>query len=538
LLDLVVANAWIIDGSGRPGFPGHVGIRGGRITAILRGEPPGALETIDAKGMVVCPGFVDIHSHSDRSILIHPQAKSSLLQGITTEISGNCGSSMAPMSSRMAERIRSLSRQLAGKEMDIDLDWRDVEGFLKRLEATGIGNNQGIFVGQGTIRGLVMGQEKRYPRPEELQEMKNQVELALQQGAFGISTGRAYVPGCFASFYEVVELTRVVGAYGALYTSHIQDQWANVHRSTWEVVEISRRTGAAGQIAHQKVVGKDNWGRAAEILSIMERARQAGVDIMSDVYPYPYSAVISLERVLPETLKGKDERETLAKLNDAEAVESMRKHLKTSPSYLTARLELYGIVQCAEQHQYEGMDLGEAAACMGVDVAEAVVRLLRDNELKVKIAGIMSEDDVREIIRHPLSMISTDAAVRDSDADAELGWSTVHPRHYGTYPRVLGKYVREERLLTLEEAIRKMTALPAERVGIPDRGYIRRGYWADLVIFDPQTIRDRATIEDPTAPPEGIKYVLVNGQVAVKEGKVQEHRAGQVLRHPHGRMLY
>lgn len=541
MLDLLITNAAVIDGTGAPAFRGEVGVERGRIVMVRRlpedgGEDPGgpaAVRTIDAGGKVVCPGFIDLHSHSDRGILRDPAAESSLLMGVTTEITGNCGGSMAPLSSAAA-------RLMQPRVGDLELDWRTMDEFLARLERTDIGNNHGLFVGQGTVRSCVMGMETRFPTEAELDVMVELVRESMEAGAFGISTGRAYVPGCFGGLREVVTLTGVVGEHLGLYTSHIADQWANVHRATWEVVEIGVRTGAVVQVAHQKVVGKDNWGRGDEVLAILEEGRDMGVDIMADVYPYPFAAVMALDRVLPASLRGESDEETLSNLGADNAEDTIRRAFREEPTYVTARLPLYGLVQCEGTGEFEGLDMGEAALRLDTDLAGAVYRLLVENELCVKVAGIMSEEDVRSIVAHPLVMIGSDSGIRNygRDREEEKGWSTVHPREYGTFPRVLGKYVREERLLTLEDAVYKMTGLPAERIQLPDRGVIARGFWADLVIFDPEVVTDCATIAEPCQPPEGLEYVIVNGQVAVHRSEIQPVRAGQVLRDTQGRVLY
>ncbi len=541
MFDLLISNARVIDGTGAPAFRGELGILNGRIEMVRRlpqdgqtenAESPPAAQVIDAEDQVVCPGFIDIHSHADRKILSEPETESSLLMGVTTEIGGNCGNSLAPLSDASA-------RYAACRIPDINIDWRSLDQFLSRIEDTEIGNNQGVFVGHGTIRGAVMGMEKRFPTPTELERMRELTRASMHAGAFGISSGRAYVPGCYGGFREVTEVTAVAGEHLGLYTSHIADQWANVHRATWEVVEIGLRTGTPVQVAHQKVVGKDNWGRSDEVLAILEDGQNMGADIMADVYPYTFSAVMPLTRTLPDDLQGKDDAETLANLRSDDAADTMRRAFRDNPTYLTARLSLYGVIACAESTEFTGMDLGEVARELNTDLPGAVCHLLTENELQVKVAGIMDEEDVRTIIAHPLVMIGSDSSIRSHTRDQKNEQeAAVHPREYGSFPRVLGKYAREEGLLTLEEAVHKMTAMPAERVELPDRGIITRGFCADLVLFDPDTIRDRATADQPCRPPEGIDYVIVNGQVAVRDNEVQSNRAGRVLRDTQGRVLY
>lgn len=536
MFDVLIKGGLVIDGTGKPGYLANVAVSGGKIAAVERNlnfEIPAAT-VLDATGMVVAPGFIDIHSHTDRTITKHPGAGSSLLQGITTEISGNCGGSMAPINDKTIEMFKRLS----GKDGVPELPWRSFGEFLEHVDKLRPGTNQGLFVGQGTIRACVMGREKRYPSEDELTQMKGLVRQALEEGAFGISTGRAYVPGCYGSFREIVELCRVAGEYDGLHTSHIQDQWSKIHWSVTEIVEITRRADVRGQVAHMKVVGKDNWGRAGEILSILENARSRGLDVLADVYPYTYSQVILLRNLLPKEFSKMEPDKLRDALSAPGASESLRKAFEADPGYATWRFDRMGIIHCSRTKEFEGMDIGEAALALGLDVFSAVVKILLENDLEVKTAGIMSEADVRKIVAHPLVMFGTDALTGDPEKDASPGYSDLHPRHYGTYPRILGMYVREERALSLEEAVRKMTSMPAERLNILDRGLIHRGYWADVVIFDPLTVRDRADLDHPAAPPVGIKYVLVNGEIAVKDSKLTGLRAGKVLRAAHHRIIY
>lgn len=540
MFELVIRGGLVIDGTGQSGYLADIGIKDGKIEVIdrtmnLNSE---AQRVIDAKGMVVCPGFIDIHSHSDRSVVRDPESGSSLIQGITTEVTGMCGGSMAPLSDKAAESYKHMAKEYG--EGEVEIPWRSVAEYLNYVDQLGPGTNQCLMMGQGTIRSNVIGRESRYPEEEELSLMKDMVRQGLEEGAFGITTGRAYVPGCYASIKEIVDICRVVAEYDGLHSSHIQDQWSNVDWATREIVDVSARSGVKGQVAHEKVVGKDNWGRADEILSIIEEARYLGVDVMADVYPYTYSQIMLLRSELPRDVQRLGDAELIKVLNDPGFVSKLRTYFEESAGYTSSRLYQYGIVHCGKTKEYEWMDIGEAADTMGLDIPAAIVKLLVENDLQVKIAGIMNESDVRKIVAHPFVMIGTDAISGNPAKDAEDAkrYGSLHPRHYGTYPRILGKYVRQERLLTIEQAIMKMTFMPARRCNILDRGRVFRGYWADIVVFEPNTVRDTATVENPASLPEGIAYVLVNGKVAVENQVLTGVKGGKVLRDSHHRMVY
>ncbi len=537
MLDTIIRNAVIVDGLGNPGFPGCLGITDGMISQVWRGEGPdpvpAAAEVIDAGGRTVSPGFVDIHTHSDWGILDEPAAGSSLLMGVTTEFGGNCGNSMAPGSP-------ALSDLLAGLGMDEGESFSDIGEFLARVGATGPANNQGILLGQGSVRALVMGPDPRFPTDAELKKMAGIVRESMEMGAFGMSTGRAYVPGCHAGFREILELTRELGRHRGLYACHLADQWAHIHRSIAEVLELGIRCDTPVQIAHLKVVGKDNWGRMDEVLAAIEDGRHAGVDVAADAYPYNYSAIAQLRDRLPERIRQLPDAQLLDLLSSEGGAEEMRRGWAQNPDYGSARLPGMGVVWCPRGGDTVGKDLGELAAEYRTDVAGAVARLLVDNELCVKVAGIMSEEDLRTALCHPLVAIGSDSTIRNPQSDANLDPATcsIHPREYGTFPRVLGKYVREEGLLTLEEAVFKMTSLPAERLELPDRGAIIRGHRADLVIFDPETVGDASTPEGPARPPLGISHVIVNGRIAARDGELTTIRSGEVLEDLQGRVIY
>jgi len=381
---------------------------------------------------------------------------------------------------------------------------------------------------------------------EQIQAETAELEQAMRDGCIGISSGRAYIPGCFASTWECAELGRVVAKYDGIYTFHIQNQNEYVAEATREVIQIGKRAEIPVLIAHQKIMGKSNWGRAGEIVGMMEQARGRGVEVVSDVYPYSFSAVIHLgDRIMPKLPAGVSPAEAARQLREPAASDQLYRYLASLPRaggflpYFHNLLPQYGIVWCDKTKEYEGLDVREAALRMGCDLYQTVINLLRDNDLGVKLAGIMSEDDVRTFLKWPHAMVGTDSSARDPAKDrASVKASGIHPRCYGTHSRVLGHYVRDTGLLSLEEAVMKMTSLPADFLGLADRGRLRVNLAADVSVFDPARVSDRSTIEDPAALPEGIPYVMVNGRMAVDGGEPTRCRPGRVLRDLQGRYPY
>lgn len=521
--DLVLHKGFVVDGTGAPGFRGSVGIKGDRIAAVVKGDQDlTGRRVIDCTGLVIAPGFIDPHAHSDMTIFKHPKGENMVRLGITTELSGNCGTSATSPTeeSTMAQ-------------------------YFDKIEEMGINNNQAMFVGQGTVRGLVMGKQKRFPTDEEMQKMKSLVNAAMQDGCIGISSGRPYVPGCFASTRECIELARVVAEYEGLYTFHIQNQNEYIAHATQEVIDIGRRAQIRVLIAHQKVMGKNNWGRAPEILKMMEDAVADGVDLMSDVYPYTFSAVMMLDCILPKDVTRGEPKEVVKRLKDPNTVIKIKDYFVKLPAeaaYVLSMLSQYGVVYCKNTKEYEWMDLEEVADAKGLDLYDAVIELLIENEMMVKIAGIMSEEDVQTFLKHPLSMVSTDSMYHDPDYDRRMGdagiTGGVHPRCYGTHARVLGHYVRDLGIMSLETAIKKMTSMPAKHARIFDRGVIRKNLYADLVVFDPTTVRDTSTITNGVSFPVGIPYVIVNGKLQVDNNVFTDAKGGRALRDTQGRWLY
>jgi N-acyl-D-amino-acid deacylase len=462
---------------------------------------------------------------------MNPYCRSSLSQGITTVIAGNCGSSQGPLSPAAKERLIERARA-AGNEAIPEYDYNTLGEFLGKVESAGAGINLGMFVGQGTVRSFVMGHEDRTPTTEEQKAMRSLVGQAMKQGAFGLSTGRTYLPGRYASALEIADLCRAIAPRDGLYACHMLSEGADIFPAIKEVLDICDEAAVRPHIVHAKVVSKTNRGKAKDVLALIERAREAGRDLLFDVYPYDFAQVSTLRgmlsgvmtkfdigRVLLELRKNPSYEEAMTR----EALDGMR----TADPVRMQSLPERGVIWCQQTKEFEGKSISEVAEALGKEIVPAIVWLGIKNHFAVKTAYTMDAGEVSMFLRHPFSMISTDAPTTDSVEDRS---GSTHPRTFGTYPRVLGHYVRDSGILTLEEAISKMTLTPARRVGVTDRGCIARGFYADLVVFDSDTIGSAATIESPCERPTGIDYVFVNGHIALRSGEITGEKRGRVLR--------
>jgi len=530
--DVLLINGRIVDGSGAPWFRGDVGIVGDRIAAIgaLKGASAGT--TIDTAGLVVSPGFIDLLGQSEFNVLVDGRAASKLLQGATTEITGE-GSSIAPVNDRMIGEATP-----SATHFGIVIDWRTLGDYLRRLDMRSRpAINVGTFVGAGGIRNYVVGKDDRPATPAELERMKQLVAEAMQEGALGLSTSLQYVPDRFASTDEIVELAKVAAQYGGVYFTHQRSESARIFESLDEVFAIAERAAIPAEIWHLKTAYKANFGKMPEVLKRIEAARARGLDVTANQYPYT-RASNGLDSCLPLWAREGGLEKTLARLKDPATRERIKKDMDDANA-TTWENQWYGAnggdgvmlssVLNNDLRKYEGMTLTQIGKAMGKDPRDAVVDLvIADRGESSVITAIMSEDDVRTALKHPLVGVGTDSAAKAEDG--QLSESKSHPRAWGSFPRILGRYVRDERLLTLEEAIRKMTSKAAARVHLSDRGLLRPGMAADITIFDSAAIRDVSTFEDPKHYSVGVKHVLVNGRRVVADGVITSERPGRALR--------
>jgi dihydroorotase/N-acyl-D-amino-acid deacylase len=530
--DLVIKNGRVVDGTGRAGYVADVAIKGDRIARIGKLAKASARRVIDARGMVVAPGFIDMLGQSETNLLIDPRAMSKVMQGVTTEITGE-GGSVAPINERLIAEEGEYYRRY-----HLTVDWRTLGEYFSRVERQGIGLNLGTFVGATQVRSFVIGFDNRPPTTDELIQMRRLVAEAMEDGALGVSTSLQYVPARFAKTDEIVELAMVAKRYGGIYMTHQRSEANAIDSSLEEVFEIGRRAHIPVEIWHLKTAYKKNWGRMPEVIKRIEAARARGLDISADVYPYT-AASTSLTACLPPwALEGGTER-MLERLRDNKTRERLKREILTDTSeweniYLGsggANGVLISSVVHPELESLQGKRISEIAAEQKKDELDALFDLiLADHGATSAIYFMMSEDDLRTALSAPFVSICTDSGARATDGP--LSTAKGHPRGWGSYPRILSRYVRDEHLLTLEEAVRKMTSLPASRVGLKDRGVLREGAYADLTIFDPQTVRDRSTFENPNQYAEGIPFVIINGQLSVDNGQRTKSLAGRVLRGP------
>lgn len=532
--DVLITNGRIVDGTGAPWYRGDVGIVGDRIEAIgsLGGET--ARMKVDATNLVVSPGFIDLLGQSEFNVLVDGRAASKVLQGITTEVSGE-GSSIAPVNERMVQDGAANAAHFG-----VAQDWRTLADYFRRLETRSkVAINEATFVGAGGVRTYVMGKDDRPATTGELERMKQVVDQAMRQGALGLSTSLQYVPDRFASTDELVELAKAAAKHGGVYFSHQRSESARIFESLDEVFQVAERAGIPAEIWHLKTAYKANFGRMPEVLERIEAARARGLDVTANQYPYT-RASNGLDACLPLWVREGGLEKMLARLNDPVQRERIRTDMEDAAA-ITWENQWYGSgggdgvmvssVLNPSLRKYEGMTLTAIGKAMGKDPRDAVMDLvIADRGETSVIISIMNEDDVRTALKHPLVGVGTDSGAKAEDG--KLSESKSHPRAWGSFPRILGHYVRDQQLLPLEEAIRKMTSKAATRVHLADRGILRPGMKADITIFDPATIRDVATFEDPNHYSTGVKHVFVNGRRILADGVMTAERPGRPLRGP------
>jgi N-acyl-D-amino-acid deacylase len=530
--DLIIRNGHIIDGTGSPWYSGDIGIRDGRIAAIGFLGAAHAKRTIDAHGMVVAPGFIDMLGQSELTILVNPHLPSKIFQGITTEITGE-GGSVAPLNDAIIK-----ADKLGYDHLKLTPDWRTLRQYFARLEKQGMGINLATYVGATQVRRMVLGDDKVQPTPAQLEQMKALVRDAMRDGAVGVSTSLQYAPAPYATTEELIALAAEASKFGGIYATHMRSEGSAITAAIDEAIRIGREAHIPVEIWHLKAAGKPQWGWMPRIVAQIEKARASGVDVGANTYAYP-AWFNSFSAFIPPWAHDGGDARMIERLKDPALRARIRKEMETpSNDWDNEWQEIAGpesiivsVVQNPQLLPLQGKTIAEIAKLWNKDPFDTIFDLLiQDNAYTYVAVFGMSEPDVALALQQP--WVSVDNDSQGTAPDGLLGQEHPHPRAYGTFPRILRKYVREEHKLKLEDAIRKFSALPAERMRLADRGVLKAGMWADVVVFDPATITDRATFENPNQLSVGMEYVLVNGVPVIDNGKATNALPGKVLRGP------
>jgi N-acyl-D-amino-acid deacylase len=528
--DLIITNGHVIDGTGSPWYSGDIGVRNGKIAAIGNLASAASKRTIDAHGLVVAPGFIDMLGQSETTILVDPRLPSKIFQGITTEITGE-GGSVAPLNDAVIE-----ANKTAYDHLKITPDWRTFRQYFARLEKQGIGINLASYVGATQVRRIVLGDADVQPNAAQLDQMKSLVRDAMLDGAVGVSTSLEYAPAPYAKTEEIIALASEASKLGGIYATHMRSEGDAIMTSIDETLRIGTEAQIPVEIWHLKVAGKTNWGRMPEIVAKLNAARSRGIDVTADTYAYP-AWFNDFSAFIPPWAHDGGDAKLIERLKDPETRARIRKDMLTPSTAWDNEWNeipgpeaiLIGVVQNPKLIPLQGKTLAEVAKLWNKDPMDALFDLLIEDRAFTSVAVFgMSEPDVALALQQPWVSVDNDSS--GTSPEGVLGQEHPHPRAYGTFPRILRKYVREEKKLTLEDAIRKFSALPAQRMRLTDRGVLKAGLWADVVVFDPATAKDVATFAEPNQPSQGMEYVLVNGVLVIDQGKMTGALPGRVLR--------
>ncbi len=514
-MEILLKGGKIVDGSGNPWYTGSVGVDKGKIAYVGRINQKAKRE-IDCRGLMICPGFIDPHSHSDFVFLENPFSSFKLSQGVTTEVIGNCGFSAAPVPriKKFLDLYQDYIVQIASNS-SLKIGWTGVKGFINQLNKKGFANNLALLIGHGNLRIGAMGMDNRPPTEKELDVMKRLLEQSMKAGAKGLSTGLMYPPGFYCEISELIELGRVVARYGGVVTSHIRNYAARLEESIEELIRLGREAVVPIHISHITAAQEPNWGKMGKIIEMVDKARDEGIDVTMDRYPYT-AANTTLRSILPPWMQAGGKDPLMKKLKDPEIRKKCAEEMGDEYNWSTMYVN-----HCRIHQDLNGKSVKEIAGIWNKGVHEAIFDLLFDEGGEPRIIlFIHSEEDMKLAFKHHTVMVGSDSG---------SGGPTSHPRTYGTFPRVLRQLVIEEKLISLEEAVRRMTSFPAQRFGLQGRGLIRKGMAADISVIDLDRIRDLSTYENPCLPPEGIEYVILNGEPVIEKGNFLRKTAGKTL---------
>jgi N-acyl-D-amino-acid deacylase len=530
MIDLLITNGLVVDGSGKPAYAADIAISGERIVSVGDLAHVEAIRTIDAAGLVVSPGFIDIHTHSDLSLLVEPEGMSKVRQGVTTEVSGNCGYSPFPVGREGADELRISMSGLYGEE--VDWTWTDLDGYRDFAAQQGLGMNIAPLLGHSAVRGAIVGFEDHVATTDEVRAMQRLVAEAMEQGAYGFSTGLTLPPSAYGDTAEVVALAEAMAAFpDRFYTSHIR-AWAGYHiKGVAEAIEIGRRAHVPVQVSHMAVNDPPYWGQADSVIAVCEDAVADGFDVTFDVYPYAASSS-GFSQCIPTWAQSGGTKALLQRLRDPETRKQIRSDMLEQGLFrgwpwLWDRLQVSS-AYTPQVSAFEGMTSEQAGEQMDLEPIDAALTLMERDEAKLRIIFYYrTEEDMKSFLRHPMGMMGSDGLA--IQASGSLGAGRPHPRSYGAHSRVLGLYVRDTAVLTIEEAVYKMSGQVAARLGMSDRGLIADGMVADIAVFDPATVADQASFEDPHQYALGVPYVVVNGELVVANGEHTGALPGRVL---------
>ncbi|MCD6205340.1 MAG: amidohydrolase family protein [Candidatus Marinimicrobia bacterium] len=524
--DLLIKNGLVIDGSSAKAFAADLGIKQNRITAIGKFGDASADRIIDARGQIVSPGFIDIHTHTDTELLVNPRAESKIHQGVTTEVSGNCGYSPFPLNENDS---RELSDNLKDR-YGIDAHWQTADEFLTAVEKARPSLNYATFTGHGDLRAFVIGKNDVQPISEQLKTMQKVLAETMDAGSFGLSTGLEYAPGSYAKTPEIIELCKLVREYNGIYATHMRNEDDTVEEAIEEALKICRQSGVSLEISHLKACNKSNWYKVDHMLEMIHNAHDKGLPVHADRYPYNAWST-GLTSFLPLWSRQGDTDDVLKRLQNPDDQKKIKLYTESRGRRIGGWDKVViSNVRTKNSEKYEGKSILECTEITGKEPFDFIRDLLIAERNRVSVIGFaMDENNLKKVLASPLVTIGSDGSA--VAPYGKLSKSKPHPRFYGTFPRVLGKYAREEKIFDMVTAVKKMTAMPADKLGLKQRGYLKENYFADIVIFNPETVIDNATFTNPHRYPTGIEHVIINGKLTIEYGRHTDTFAGKVLRH-------